>query len=250
MRRPPSPNLARSTLVRLILVTLLIVLSYDFLHPLLPFPSFSSLFSSSSSRSTAATAAAKQDLFTRVLKEAKKALDISGVAFHIHSGTALGAIRSGQFIDYDEDIDIGIFQSDYQRKMVAFLSKQGFTLREQYGRPEFGLELSFIHRATGVKMDAFLVYNETIKGRPMYWVSSFNGRCSNRKYKMCRWSYRPYIPHQVTLNGIVVNTAPESALEDSYGPTWSIPKKFGYFEGIEQGLYFNLIEEEGEYHSM
>ncbi len=181
----------------------------------------------------------KQQIFSSVLIDAKKALDSGKIPFHVHSGTALGAIREGQFIEHDEDIDLGIFIEDYKKNLVTEFKKNGFEQVRQLGKLPFGKEYTFKHIKTGINVDIFIVYKE----KDYYWVASYFGKCDYKKYGICRWSYRPYKPIIVNINGISVYSMPISAIEDGYGPNWKVPKKFDYFEGVEKKLYTNLIDE-------
>jgi len=178
-----------------------------------------------------------------VLLDADKALKEAGIPYHLHSGTALGSIRSGSFIEHDSDIDLGVFRGDYNNKLIKAMTRNGFERPTQNGILKFGKEYTFYHKKTGVNLDIFLVYEDTVKGEPIYWVASFYGSCDDKKYGLCRWAYRPYVPEPVILNGHKFMTMPVSAIEDAYGPSWRIPKQFGYYEGVDQGHYTNLISE-------
>jgi hypothetical protein len=184
----------------------------------------------------------KQQIFTEVLSDAKAALDSVKIPFHLHSGTALGAIREGQFIEHDHDIDLGIFADDYKRNLVTAFKKHGFDVK-QNGKLKWGKEYTFTHKKYGINVDIFLVYEDIDINGKFYWVASFFGKCNDKKYGFCRWRYRPYDPVLVDINDIRVYSAPISALEDGYGPSWRSPKKFDYFEGLSQGYYTNLIDE-------
>ena len=184
----------------------------------------------------------KQIAFTEILADAKKALDEAKVPFHLHSGTALGANREHSFIEHDSDIDLGVFRRDYNSKIVPYMLKNGFKLSTNMGTLKWGKEFCFIHTKHDIGLDIFIVYEDTLDGKPINWVASYYGKCNDMKYGFCRWAYRPYTPVHVVLNGIPVMSAPISALEDGYGPNWRVPKKFDYFEGLESG-YTNLIKE-------
>lgn len=188
----------------------------------------------------------KQEKFRKTLIAARNALESVNIPFHLHSGSALGAIREGKFIAHDNDIDLGVFIWDYKKSLVSAMKKHGFKV-DQHGVLAFGKEYTFVHKKTGVPVDVFLVYKDRLKKKgkaeDIYWVASFFGACDNKKYGLCRWKYRPYNPVPVSMRGILVNSAPISALEDGYGPRWNIPKKFDYFEGVDEGHYTNLIDE-------
>ena len=184
----------------------------------------------------------KQKKFDKVLRDAKKALDDAGIKFHLHSGTALGAIRDEKFIDYDPDIDLGVFVEDWNKKLVTCMKKNNFELVESRGTLKFGKEYTFVHK-NGISLDIFIVYKSRYQGKPIYWVASYLGLCDEMKYKLCRWAYRPYKPKKIMLYGTEYYTMPEKSLVDAYGTDWREPKKFDYIEGVSKSLYKGLIRE-------
>ena len=115
--------------------------------------------------------ASKQLNFSLALAAAKQALDSVGLAFHLAGGTALGAHREGCFISFDPDIDLEVFRHDYDPLLLkegavpmAF-STFGFdTDFLTFGTLEKGMEWSFFHTETGVKVDVFFAYREEGKG--------------------------------------------------------------------------------------
>ena len=196
----------------------------------------------------------KQKLFNKVLLDAKAALDEAGVPFHLHSGTALGAIREQQFIEHDKDIDLAIFAKDYNRKLLPAMKRHGFPEYDSNGKLKWGKEFTFYHK-DGIDLDIFFVYQDTIpikkfnkksrskSSKLMYWVPSFYGICDDMKYGMCRWVYRPYKPVKLMLHGTEYLSLPKKSMVDAYGKDWMIPKVFGYSEGIEKDLYKGFVYE-------
>lgn len=80
-----------------------------------------------------------------LLRSARSVLDNSGVRFLLLFGTVLGAIRSGRFIDFDTDIDIGIAEDrradviadvndlKYQRLGLGVFRENEFLISLEYG---------------------------------------------------------------------------------------------------------------------
>lgn len=63
-----------------------------------------------------------------LLNMAKDVIDIcerEGLSYVLGGGTALGAVRSGGFIPWDDDIDINILGDDYDRFRECFLAEHG-----------------------------------------------------------------------------------------------------------------------------
>jgi hypothetical protein len=53
-----------------------------------------------------------RNVMTKNLKSFKSVLDRYGIFFWLGEGTALGAIREGQIIENDGDVDVGIYEDD------------------------------------------------------------------------------------------------------------------------------------------
>ena len=63
-----------------------------------------------------------------ILKDIDRVCRAHGIAYWLDSGTALGAMRHGGFIPWDDDIDVGMPRGDYER----FLKVAPETLGERY----------------------------------------------------------------------------------------------------------------------
>jgi hypothetical protein len=60
-----------------------------------------------------------------------KILNDNGIKHWLSEGTALGARRNGDFISHDDDLDLGIWYSDYNKFkdiILPLLKKKGFNL--------------------------------------------------------------------------------------------------------------------------
>jgi len=180
----------------------------------------------------------KQKKFNNALLAAKAALDAAGIPFHLHSGTALGAHREKRFIPHDEDIDLGVFEEDYNHNLASEMYKHGFEIKhlKHFGTIKYGKEYSFRYK-NGVPLDIFLIYTE----KNFFWYASYFGMCNKCPRKTCRWKLRQYRPVNIKFKGIQYKTVPMKTLIDMYGKDWRIPHKFSYDEGIEKGLYKGLI---------
>ena len=60
-------------------------------------------------------------------------LNKNNITFWLSEGTSLGARREGDFIDHDDDVDLGIWYKDYKRfkKIIPHLIVKGFTIDKQ-----------------------------------------------------------------------------------------------------------------------
>uniref|UniRef100_A0A6C0CZ32 Uncharacterized protein n=1 Tax=viral metagenome TaxID=1070528 RepID=A0A6C0CZ32_9ZZZZ len=189
----------------------------------------------------------KSKIFNEVLVDAKHALDSIGIPFHLHSGTALGAHREHDFIQHDDDIDLAVFYEDVNDKssvddIIKSMENNGFDLEAKLGKLNRGFELKFTHNIQAVSLDIFWVYPGRYRGKDYYILSSYYGECDNLKHKMCVWAYRPYDTVKIKFLGHTYNVLPKMTLVDAYGKDWKIPKKFNYYEGLEEG-YKSLIRD-------
>lgn len=65
----------------------------------------------------------KPELFAAALPAMKKLLDDAGIQFFLGDGTALGCVRDGDFISFDKDIDIGVWDSVPRERITALLDE-------------------------------------------------------------------------------------------------------------------------------
>ena len=61
----------------------------------------------------------------------------NGIVYYIMGGTALGAVRHGGFIPWDDDIDIGMRRKDYEKflKVVQKELPEGYHVQNFYTEP-------------------------------------------------------------------------------------------------------------------
>ncbi len=125
-------------------------------------------------------------------------------------GAALGCVRSGDLIPWDEDIDLVAFASD-RPKIEQFLSTNGLIVTTQ---PSFvtaelrlvsgvSLPLSVEFIAEADEFATWIVYGRT--------------------YKFATWRFLQ--PSRVDCGGLLINVPadPTDYLRDIYGANWRIP---------------------------
>lgn len=78
------------------------------------------------------------------------------VPFWIDCGTLLGAIREGDFLAHDQDVDFGIWGTEQHERIAEAMFAKGFEKWKFFGAPEHGYEQSF--QRDGVKVDLFYFY--------------------------------------------------------------------------------------------
>ena len=73
------------------------------------------------------------------------------VAYHLTGGSALGAVRHGGFIPWDDDMDIDILGSDFERFEQAFLAKYGDKYwLHTWKKPGYGILVSRVRLKNSV----------------------------------------------------------------------------------------------------
>jgi len=94
------------------------------------------------------------------LTDAKSVLDKLKITFWLEAGTCLGAVREGNFIEYDTDIDLGVLAEDEHRadEIIQAMKQKGFEVMYEWGERGKGYEISFIR--FDVKLDLFFFYKK------------------------------------------------------------------------------------------
>ena len=72
-----------------------------------------------------------KDACHRNLRDFKRVMHTHGIPFWISEGTALGATREGDFIDHDDDVDVGVQSSHllkFERHVIPELKAMKFTV--------------------------------------------------------------------------------------------------------------------------
>lgn len=184
--------------------------------------------------------------FNKVLQSAKKALDTAGIRFHLHAGTALGAHREKSFIQHDHDIDLAVYFKDVNtnsqvNKLIKSMKENGFEVNNILGRMKNGKEIQFVKN--NISLDIFWIYHGEYRGKKYYILASYFGNCDNLPHKQCIWGYRPYTVRKINFLGQKYHVVPKKTLVDMYGKDWHIPKKYGYFEGIEKEHYKGFLKD-------
>jgi len=185
----------------------------------------------------------KEKSFKYALSDMKKILDTYKQEFFLTCGTLLGQFRNNKFIEYDEDIDLGIFYNKFNKNILKHIKASNkFSLIRQLGKLSNSYEVTFQHLKTNTNIDIFIHY-------PIcdhyYYTASFYDICDNKKEGFCKWKYPIRGLTQITFYGknylIPGNT--KEYLEFSYGSNFMTPKKFNYYEGLvdNKNGYTNLI---------
>ncbi len=97
-----------------------------------------------------------QQLETETLKEVLSICEKLGIEAFLIGGTALGTVRHGGFIPWDDDIDIGLTREDYN----VFLEKAPALLSEKYSlqTPYNGKKNPYFYSKVRIKDTKFIEY--------------------------------------------------------------------------------------------
>ena len=175
----------------------------------------------------------KQEDFRQTLEDMKQILDTNKIPFHLHSGTALGAIREQQFIPHDEDIDIAIFHKDRVSNLDSIVTKNGKfelidKLPENVKKENEIMEFSFRHLNTSVNIDIFFIIEE----KDQYIFYTYFGICDDKPKKRCEYVNSKYKLNDIIFYDKKYKVPEEKFLEEHYGKDWKTPKKFSYSDGL------------------
>jgi len=183
---------------------------------------------------------AKQARFAECLTDMNTILRANNQHFFLTEGTLLGQHRENKFIDYDEDIDLGVLQSNFDPTIIDKIAHTPkFKKYRTYGQINNSFEQRFIH-TNGTLIDIFLYY--PMGEKDYYYFASFGFICNTKPGGFCKWARHLKGFKQVNFIGqtfdVPANT--DNYLCESYGIDWHTPKKFSYIDGLN-GEYKNLV---------
>lgn len=173
-----------------------------------------------------------KEMLVKLLFEIKEIFDEVGIPFFLIGGACLGAIRDGDLIPWDKDIDIGILEEHKKLldKAGEIAIKKGFGVfpwvHREYARVD-------IFRKYGIEVDIDVYYSKL--------PENVSFEVDAQQYLNCKeilWMsvvkdvyFEVYpkddiIPFsQATIKGVSFNVPhfPEKYLERLYGEKWRIP---------------------------
>ncbi len=187
----------------------------------------------------------KQKKFKLTLEDMADILEQNDIHYFFDSGTSLGCHREKQFIEHDEDIDLGIFEDiSYQKIIEAIDNSNKFSFVSSYPvddrrprnqKPVYNLdglmELCLIHNETNVGLDISKYYKKEDK----YMSFAYNGKCSFKPRNRCEW-LDPINLIQMEFLGRTYYVPDMDFITSRYGSDWNIPKAESY---DDQGSIIN-----------
>jgi len=154
----------------------------------------------------------------KVLLEIRQLLNDANIIFFLRHGTCLGAVRDGELIPWDDDIDIGSIIGMHNLDEPSILQavdgfkRAGFQVKVLETDFHIGVELSKL----GIPVDwtCYRVFEKSILQYP--------------GVKIPVQIYEDLSTVSLLDNPFLVPSPPEEYLTLKYGPDWRVPKKTGF----------------------
>ena len=177
----------------------------------------------------------KYDLMVEALLKGGDFLDEIGLDFMLAGGTLLGAIRGGELIRHDHDVDISVLIEDLTKEHVKQLTECNMFMAANHNchysdchiTLQFGgchFDIFPLHKWNDVRL-----FNQA-GDKCLVWPSHY---CDKDKWE------------KVTVHGREWNTPkdPEKFLEVMYGKKWRIPdKEFQWEQGLNYKQYQDIVK--------
>ncbi len=106
------------------------------------------------------------------------------IEYWIDAGTCLGAVRHHGFIPWDDDIDINMIRTDYERArhiLKEELKEYGISVEESKDEPIAHVGIGYKHRETGLWIDLFPFEYTTIDPKNKRNIEGFKRK--NTQYQ-------------------------------------------------------------------
>lgn len=148
-----------------------------------------------------------------LLRTATDVLKRLGVRFWLSSGTCLGWFRQCDFIPHSKDVDIGIWITDYNNRIIDKFEERGLKLIHVFGKINDSFELSF--SMGDLKLDIFFFYKE----KDHMW----NGGTQARTGKKFKYLFDNFSLCWTYFNDLYVRVPcqTKSYILANYGENWN-----------------------------
>ena len=90
-----------------------------------------------------------------IAKEIKRVCEENDIRYFLADGSFLGAVRHGGFIPWDDDMDMGMLRSDYEKfcRIAPQKLKPEYCLQTWYTEPNYGLPFGKVVKRNTVYME-------------------------------------------------------------------------------------------------
>ncbi len=168
-----------------------------------------------------------------LLVDVTNVLDKYNCTHWLSDGTLLSAIRDGNFMAQDDDLDLGVWAPDFDIRVIhELLQKFSCTLPRLHGKPEDGMLIS-IGRA-GIHLDMFFYYPYKRSGKQIADNSIYSSfyalekpyNTSNKakRYDFVYPHYKSLVRYRFLGHEFWVPENAKEYLLAEYGPEWVIDK--------------------------
>lgn len=153
------------------------------------------------------------------LKELNTIFEKNDVPYWIQDGTLLGYYRDKNFIEHDNDLDIGVRWQDFSREIMLDILNQGFELYAVSGLTHDSLVINVIKR--NISID-FYCYYKTESG--IYHSALIKKPYADGRYRV-DYSYKNFSIKEAYFLDCKCYVPEDELyfLETKYGKNWNIP---------------------------
>jgi len=158
----------------------------------------------------------------RLIVEINQVMNANNVIFFLRQGTCLGAVRDGDLLPWDDDIDVGSiyglhgFSEDKIEPVILDMQKKNFLVRITI-QNEFCKCITFFKESMRIDWACYRVINDSII---MYPASPLPIRLFQNLKEIVLLGQKFLVPNPS-----------EDYLLFKYGENWRTPKRAGEYEG-------------------
>lgn len=208
----------------------------------------------------------KRERMVAAFKAGKEALDELQLPYFLAYGSALGALREGEFQPYEDDINVGIYAWDLATLQLGCIEATG-TARDRRIKTTFD-RLGFDPVSEMVEEQAGLSGMQGHNACPRVFLAEgwrermafpilykFTHREGFVRFDMIvftlqfgqlwdfadggaetssGWRYTPFAPQPVEFEKMMTYTMPPQALREHYGQDWHVPRVYNYIDNLSR----------------
>lgn len=155
--------------------------------------------------------------------------------YWLSDGTLLGATRENNFLSHDDDLDLGVWAGNFDKRVIhELIGRFSCRINRLQGRPDDGMVIS-VSRA-GVHLDMFFYYPITnlrpkIQNKDQIYsclykmIKPYSTSNKAKRYDCLFPWHSPLIKREFLGHKFWVPKQAEAHLAAAYGADWQTPKK-------------------------